>query len=299
MNFLISGYVIERFLGVVHVTNTTSLSLKGAIESKLANHKLSVSQIRGQGYDGASNMRGEFNGLKSLILMDNNTAYYVHCFAHQLQLVLVAVAKNDPDVASLFTMIGSLVNVVGGSCKRRDLLREKQAQKIVKAIETGEIETGKGKNQECTLQRATDTRWSSHCRALINIGILFPSILEVLGTIVEDGASPDQKGEAKRLLAWLLSFDFAFTSIMMKRVLKVTNRLCLTLQRKDLDIVNAMNLVRIAKKRLELMRKDGWEQLENDVYSFCQKYNIAIPKMDDVYELPGTIKNYYINLFLH
>lgn len=41
-------------------------------------------QIRGQGYDGASNMRGEFNGLKAMILRDNPSAHYVHCFAHQL-----------------------------------------------------------------------------------------------------------------------------------------------------------------------------------------------------------------------
>jgi len=73
--------------------------LKEVIDSILAIHKLSVSRIHGQGYDGARNILGEFNGLKSLILRDNSSAYYVHCFAHQLQLVLVAVAKNDPDIA--------------------------------------------------------------------------------------------------------------------------------------------------------------------------------------------------------
>jgi hypothetical protein len=106
------GCVIEWFLGIAHVTDTCSLSLKEAIEKILSRHELSVARIRGQGYDGASNMRGEFNGLKSLFLKDNSSAYYVHCFAHQLQLVLVSVAKNDPDVASLFTMISRLVQMV-------------------------------------------------------------------------------------------------------------------------------------------------------------------------------------------
>ena len=75
------GIVKERFVGLVHVTETTS-----AISSLLllANLKLSLKQVRGQGYDGASNMRGEFNGLESLILRENSSAYYVHCFAHQL-----------------------------------------------------------------------------------------------------------------------------------------------------------------------------------------------------------------------
>ena len=58
-------------------------------------HLLSPSKIRGQGYDRASNMKGEINGLKTLIMDDIPNAYYVDRFAHQLQLSLVAVAKKN------------------------------------------------------------------------------------------------------------------------------------------------------------------------------------------------------------
>ena len=74
------GCVVERFIGIVHVPNTSASSLKISIDSLFAKHKLSISRIRGQGYDGASNMRGEFNGLKSLILRENESAHYIHCF---------------------------------------------------------------------------------------------------------------------------------------------------------------------------------------------------------------------------
>ena len=50
-------------------------------------------------YDGTSNMQGEFNCLKTLILKENPYAFYVHCFAHQLQLALVAMAKKHIQVA--------------------------------------------------------------------------------------------------------------------------------------------------------------------------------------------------------
>ncbi|XP_057246692.1 uncharacterized protein LOC130589449 [Beta vulgaris subsp. vulgaris] len=55
----ITGKVVERFLGLVHVGDTTDLSLISAIISLLVDHSLSPSKIRGQGYDGASNMKGK------------------------------------------------------------------------------------------------------------------------------------------------------------------------------------------------------------------------------------------------
>jgi hypothetical protein len=63
---------------------------------------LSITQIRGQGYDGDSNMKGGIKGLKTLIMKESPSAYYIHCFAHQLQLVLVIVAKGNTDREGFF-----------------------------------------------------------------------------------------------------------------------------------------------------------------------------------------------------
>ena len=78
------GQVIERFLGVKAVADTTSSSLKEALDGMFARYGLSISRLRGQGYDGASNMRGEFHGLQRKILDENPHAFFIHCFAHQL-----------------------------------------------------------------------------------------------------------------------------------------------------------------------------------------------------------------------
>ncbi|KAI5680426.1 hypothetical protein M9H77_01653 [Catharanthus roseus] len=93
-----NGEVVERFLGVVHVSDTSARTLKNSIDDFFAINGLSISQLRGQDYDGASNMRGELNGLKQKILDENKYAYYIHCFAHQLQLVLVATSKKNAHV---------------------------------------------------------------------------------------------------------------------------------------------------------------------------------------------------------
>ncbi|XP_076904605.1 uncharacterized protein LOC143560113 [Bidens hawaiensis] len=112
-------FVKERFVGLVHVMETTALSIKKAIHELFAHYNLSLSRIRGQ--DGARNMSNEFNGLKALILKENSSAYFVHCFAHQLQLVVVALANKHHEIFKFFNEVSSLVNVVGASCKRHIL----------------------------------------------------------------------------------------------------------------------------------------------------------------------------------
>ena len=118
------GIIIEWFLSIVHVASTAALSLKYAIECLLCKHNLSLSKLRGQGYDGASNMYGDINGLKTLILKENKSAFYVYCFAYQLQLTLVGVAKNHINIAKFFYVVSNLVTAVGGTCKRWDALQD-------------------------------------------------------------------------------------------------------------------------------------------------------------------------------
>ena len=57
----VQGFLQERFFKIVHVKDTTSLTLKKKISKVLTRHNLHIRDLRGQGYDGASNMRGAFN----------------------------------------------------------------------------------------------------------------------------------------------------------------------------------------------------------------------------------------------
>ena len=138
--------IIKQFLGTVHVVSTIALSLKYAIECLLCEHNLSLSKLRGQDYNGASNMQGDINGLKTLILKENKSAFYVHCFAHQLQLTLVAVAKNHINIAEFFYVVSNLVTVVGGSYKRRDAFWDAQFAKIKEDLENDVRRSEQGLN---------------------------------------------------------------------------------------------------------------------------------------------------------
>jgi len=54
-----SSFIQERFFDIVHVKDTATLTLINELCVVLSQHNINVSNIRGQGYDGARNMRGE------------------------------------------------------------------------------------------------------------------------------------------------------------------------------------------------------------------------------------------------
>ena len=162
------------------------MSLKAAIEFLFSKYALSLSRLRGQGYDGANNVQGEFNGLKTLILKENKSAFYVHYFAHQLQLTLVAVANKHTDIAKIFSLVSKIVTIVGASCNRQEFLRNAQLVKITEALNLGELESGQGLNQETSLKRAGDTHWGSHYRIILNLILMFSSTVDVLEMIEND-----------------------------------------------------------------------------------------------------------------
>ena len=163
------------------------MSLKCAFECLLCEHNLSLSNLRRQGYDGASNMQGDINGLKILILKENESAFYVHCFAHQLQLTLVAVAKNHINITEFFYVVSNFVTVVGGSCKRRDALQDAQFVKIKEDLENGVDRSGQGLNQETNLKRPGNTCWGLYYGTILNLILMFSAVVDVLEIIEEDG----------------------------------------------------------------------------------------------------------------
>ncbi|GMI90128.1 hypothetical protein like AT1G19260 [Hibiscus trionum] len=280
------GIVRERFLQLVHVKDTTSKTLKEDISTVLSNHELSIANLRGQGYDGASNMRGEWNGLQALFMKDCPYAYYVHCQAHQLQLALIAATREVFEVHDFFKDLIFIVNVVSSSSKRHDELQDSQIAELEHLIEIEEIETGTGLNQIGTLQRPGDTRWSSHYKSICSVLRMYNTTRSVLEKIAIDRrATYSQRGDANSALKKLLTFDFVFILHMMQGLMGYTYALCRALQYKSQDILNAMDLVVVTKSSIQEFRDSGWEGLLQKVLLFCNKHDTLtlVPDMNATY----------------
>ncbi|XP_042441196.1 zinc finger MYM-type protein 1-like [Zingiber officinale] len=278
------GFLREHFFQIVHVHDTTAATLKKEICDVLTRYNLEIHNIRGQEYDGASNMCGAFNGLQALFLKDCPYAYYVNCFSHRLQLALVAAAENEISIWLFFLNSTTIVNLVTSSSKRNVELQSAQVNEIARSVVAGECETGRGANQIGTLHRVGTTRWSSHFDSICDLINKYNATINVLENIITDGSSTSMRGEAGGSLIVMKYFDFIFILYLMHKIMAITDLLCRALQQKSLDIVNAMDLVSTTKALPLTLRNDGFDILLSYVKSFCTRLDIDIPDMSAHYK---------------
>ena len=142
--------------------------------------------------------------------------------------------------------------MVGGSAKRRDMIRDINLNEVSKAMGCGLLNTRTGLNQEQCLQRPGDTHWSSHYKSLRSLVNLFQTIIKVLEYVEKE----DKDGKARGILVYFQSFEFVFYLHLMLTILTITNTLSMALQRKDQDIVNAVNCVRSTRNHLDRARRE-------------------------------------------
>ncbi|XP_038717249.1 zinc finger MYM-type protein 1-like [Tripterygium wilfordii] len=267
----------------------------------LTKYNLHVHMMHGQGYDGASNMQGVWNGLQELFLKDCPYAYYVHCFAYRLQLALVAVAKEMPCIWQFFSHLTFVVNLVVSSPKRISELQYAQRDEIAIMLASGERQSGRGANQMSSLQRAGATRWSSHYDSARSLLEMYGASCKVLENLSKNGAFDSIRGETSGVYVAITTFEFIFVFHLIDKIMGITNVLCQALQHKSLDILNALRLISTMKTLLSKLRKDGWDTFFERVKLFCGQHDIDILDMGGCYRVrhscqrqdPITVEHHY------
>ncbi|XP_027174709.1 uncharacterized protein LOC113774364 [Coffea eugenioides] len=183
-----------------------------------------------------------------------------------------------------------IVNLTGASCKRRDQLRQIEHAKIVTLLDSGDIISGKGKNQETSLARPGDTRWGSHYLTLLRLSSMWASVIGILGNIQDDATTSDNRGMARGLIDRMNDYEFVFALHLMKYLLGITNDLSLVLQQRDQNIVQAMSLIDTMKSQLQDFREEGWQIILDEVNNFCELNMIPVIDMEDSIAIRGNAR---------
>ena len=120
--------VNEFFIGFSHTVNTKAATLFELVNELLQKHELKLSRLRGQCYDGASNVSGHISGLQARIREVEPRALFVHCNAHNLNLVVQDAIEKVLVARKFIGTFKDLINFVRDSPKRLVQFKEMQTE---------------------------------------------------------------------------------------------------------------------------------------------------------------------------
>ena len=108
-----NGVVDENFILLHNMKDKENAkNLFECVIEMMKDWGLDFNNCRGQGYDGAAVMAGEKSGLRTRLQELNKHAIYIHCNAHNLNLVMSAVCEGNESSKKFFTTLSGLYSFV-------------------------------------------------------------------------------------------------------------------------------------------------------------------------------------------
>jgi hypothetical protein len=121
---------------------------------------LNIDDIRGQGYDNGSNIKGKERGVQKRLLDINSKAFYTPCSCHSLNLILYDIANSCPKAISFFGIVQRIYTLFSSSTKRWKIFLDNVPS--------------------LTLKPLSQTRWESRIESIKVIKFQTPQIKEDL-----------------------------------------------------------------------------------------------------------------------
>lgn len=232
--------ISEDFIGLYETKNTEAGTLFEIVKDILLRLDLSLENLRGQCYDGASQMSGKFKGLQKLVKDLQPRATFVHCTAHSINLAVEDSLRFLPAIRDTMNLSKDLINTVRESPKRLNVFQDIQ------------FESGKSTT---SLRPLCPTRWtmraSSIKQILTNYELLIEFFERFSSEDFSDGASKCA-GYAEKMQQFQTYFFITLYYHVMAPVEEINTKIqCPHVGATEVEM-NLKNLaIALDKKRLE------------------------------------------------
>ena len=181
----------ELFLGFYSTEDTSAATLATIILDTLQRLNLPLAKLRGQCYDGASNMSGRIGGVQALLKKQQPMAVFVHCAAHRLNLATLTAVI--PKLRCALSEASALVDFIRGSPKRLAMFRQEQSEGSV------------------GLRLFSRTRWTCNERSLQSLMDNWSAVQDTLAALEQDSATPTEPtAKARGFRRAMEDFEFFF-----------------------------------------------------------------------------------------
>lgn len=255
--------VEENFIGFAQCESTSGESLSEAFLTQLRNSGVNLEKLRGQGYDGASNMSGKFRGVQARIREVQPQALYTHCRAHCLNLA-ICHASEEPKVRNMMRTVQEIAFCFNYSAKR--LLRFQEAL-------GNDAESRLAMQKRTKLQSLCETRWAARADALHTFKSSFTTVVEALEDLSENYG--DVKAGPFKLA--ITQFGFIVALVAVEFVLAQLVPLSKMLQNKTCDLVEATKEANVLCTMVQEQRNDEnlWDDLYEKAIAMAAKVDVG------------------------
>jgi len=265
----------EHFLGFIPVECTTGEGLTDTLLSQLSDNNIPLKNMRGQGYDNGSNMKGKNSGVQKRILDLNPRAFFVPCSAHSLNLVVNDAVSSCSQAVDFFSIVQEMYNFFSSSVHRWAVLVAHVSN--------------------LTLKPLSETRWESRIDAVTPLRYQAGEIYDALFELSTDNRSDAFcKNKALGLAEKMKSFKFVSCLVLWHKVLFRVNIISKILQKKDVDISKAVELISKVKTDFEKSRTEtGFEELLVDAREVAEALEVEPRFMADKKIRPRKVKRQF------
>ena len=116
--------VHEEFIGLYEVETIEAKTLVSILKDCLLRLNISLSKVRGQCFDGASNMTGVRRGVATVIQAEQHNAFFTHCYGHSLNLAVSDTVKGCTTMKKALDTVHEITKLVKYSPRREALLKK-------------------------------------------------------------------------------------------------------------------------------------------------------------------------------